>query len=197
MEILAIVMLSLFIAIIAFAVVMYVIVRKNSVNRSFERRIDEDFDDDMDDEEDELPNIVLPLNWERNYSSSIENESVSLKEEVLKETNDNLEKNSEIVLPVVNVSNEKIEEVVNILIDKKNYIFLANDNQVSKNEHIKLIIDNKIYFGTVTKANYKRDINNMKVKPRKLIIIKNKTKKVPVIEQNEELEFIPKRKKKD
>lgn len=119
--------------------------------------------------------------------------------------NNNIEDNSNNSLNNIhnnvinNYNKEKKEEVVNILIDKKNYIFLANNNKVSKNEHLKLIINNKIYFGTVIKANYIRDISLLKNKPRKLIIVKNKVKKEMIenkIIDNDD-EFIPIKRKKD
>lgn len=191
MEILVIIMLALFLMIIAFAVIMYVLVRNNSVTRAFNRGMDHDLDDFDDDDDDEVPNIVLPISFRSNYSSMEEKETEAKEESV--------EEPIERSLMEKDDKNEKMEEVVNILINKKNYIFLANGNQVSKNEHLKLVIDNKIYFGTVTKANYQRDVNVMKVRPKKLIIVKNKAKKEENknIDINEEVEFIPRRKNKN
>ena len=96
---------------------------------------------------------------------------------------------------VTNVETD-MQEVVNVLIKKKNYMFLANGNKVSKGEHIKLVLNKKIYFGLITKGNYMRDIKSLKNKPHKLIVIKNnKTKKEEIeVLDTSDLEFVPKRK---
>ena len=141
-------------------------------------------------------------NIESNIKDNVNNETY---EKDNKEDNSIFENNkSSNNKIVITTPKNTIEEVVNILVDKKNYIFLANNNKVSKNEHLKLIINNKICFGTVTKANYIRDISLLKVKPRKLIIVKNKTKKEIGNKDNKEnemiiddYEFIPIKKKKD
>ena len=65
-----------------------------------------------------------------------------------------------------------------------------------KGEHIKLVLNKKVYFGLITKGNYMRDIRPLKNKPHKLIIIKNNKAKKEEIEvlDTSDLEFVPKRK---
>lgn len=279
MEILVLVMLALFILIITFCVLVYVILRKNSVNKSFERKMNSDIDTFIEDDEyDELPNVVMPLNVHSNYQLDDNNDNkindellnidndinqnenivneMNVKNEVLEEenvktTNDlvnnnlkdvnnsnvvvldeetlddeqvddnqddslfleygfnnsHLESEIEVIndLETKNNKKERKEELINVLINKKNYPFLANNNHVNKNDHIKVLIDKKVCFGVVTKANYFKDISNMKNKPRKLIIIKNKEKfkssseienKVSVDNLIDEIDFVPKKKKK-
>lgn len=112
----------------------------------------------------------------------------------------------DIIIPKVDndevieeASETDLQEVVNVLINKKNYMFLANNNKVSKGEHIKLLLNKKIYYGLITKANYMRDIKPLKNKPYKLIIIKNnkvKKEEIEVLDTND-IEFVPKRKVQD
>lgn len=248
MDMLVLIMLALFLIIISFAVIIYVIVRKNSVDKRFNNNLNDDFDDDEDDD-DNMINIVMPSSIRDNQVNSninLDNESfktedvVDNKDEIVSK-NENITNNDTIV-PIVEVTqnnedskteevtdnkeekevsknentpnndtiimvtpnNEKIEEVVNVLINKKNYVFLANNNIVSKGDRIKLILDGKVYFGTITKANYERDINSFKIKPRKLNVIKNIPKKeedkeqVVEVENKEfEIEIIPKKKNKN
>ena len=119
--------------------------------------------------------------------------------------NSSSNKTIDIIVPKVEVQENRetvpnvetdMQEVVNVLINKKNYMFLANGNKVSKGEHIKLVLNKKIYFGLITKGNYMRDIRPLKNKPHKLIVIKNnkvKKEEVEVLDTSD-LEFIPKRK---
>lgn len=190
MEILVLIMLALFLVIIAVAVIIYVSVRRNSVDKKFDKFFDSKYDDDLDDDDDDyIPlNIVMPSSFKK--EEKIENEVVETKEE----------EEIQIISPVVvnEAKKEKIEDVINVLINKRNYIFLANNNIVSKNDHIKLMLDGKVYFGTVTKANYQRDISTLKSKPRKLVIVKSKDKNDGNKKNNNEntMEFIPVKKDK-
>ena len=129
---------------------------------------------------------------------------------VLEETkvvvdNSSSNKTIDIIVPKIDVQENNdvvtnvetdMQEVVNVLIKKKNYMFLANGNKVSKGEHIKLVLNKNIYFGLITKGNYMRDIKSLKNKPHKLIVIKNnKTKKEEIeVLDTSDLEFVPKRK---
>ena len=252
---LVLIMLSLFLSVMALSLTIYVVIRKNKVEKTFARKQEDDLENFDEDDEDEAegPNIIMPnsfqnvileenQNEEDDISSSeivstdekievIEdnsvNNDVSLNDETLEEEkvllinnddevnetsmiieneieNNDVNNIQEIVEDLEVVKKERQEEVVNLLINKKNYIFLANNNHLEKNDHIKVVINNKIYFAVVTKANYYRDINSMKVKPRKLIIVKNKPKKVLDENisnnqnvENNELDFIPKKKKID
>lgn len=197
MEILVLIMLALFLIIIAIAVIIYVSVKNNSVSKKFDNvitsKISNDFDDD--DDEDYVPlDIVMPSSFKKDNGQVFENGNKDMIKDVKFET----------ISPVIikEEKQEKLDEVINVLINKRNYIFLANNNVVSKNDHIKLILDGKIYFGTITKANYKRDISLLKVKPRKLIVIKNKEKsdisrEVKDIKNSiTDVEFVPIKKEK-
>ena len=216
MDILVIIMLALFLIIIAFMVVIYVIVRRNSVDKKFDRTIDSDLnnlDDDDDDDDFVNLNIVMPSRFKNNEEEKIEEEvKEEIKEYVQVENNivepkvvekENISEEVKKIEPVSIIKNkEKIEELINVLINKKNYIFLANNNVVSKNDYIKLILDGKVYFGVVTKANYKKDISQFKVKPRKLIVVKkivqneHEKKDEGKVIQEEIVEFIPKKKER-
>lgn len=193
MDMLVLIMLALFLIIIAFVVIIYVVARRNAVDKQFNRKIESDLETDLeDDDEFENINIVMPSGFQNVILEKREDEKTDVKEEVKKD---------EIVF-VEDLKEEKVEEVINVLINKRNYIFLANNNYVSKNDHIKLILDGKVYFGTITKANYKRDISNFKIKPKKLIIIKKIEKKDDTLNSNQEnklnreeiIEFVPKKK---
>jgi len=196
MELLVLAMLALFLIIIAISVIIYISVRRNSVDKKFYKVFDSKLDDDLDndDDDDYVPiNIVMP--------SSFKKEEIVENEEPKKE-----EEKVNIINPVVikETKESKLEDVVNVLINKRNYIFLANNNVVSKNDHIKLILDGKVYFGTITKANYQRDVSTLKTKPRKLIIVKKKEKSdsnkniKKQIKKDSllEMEFIPVKKEK-
>lgn len=137
---------------------------------------------------------------EKTENISIKNDEVteSLKEENVVIDNKELVKEDNISRIDNNVN--KVVDLINVLINKKNYIFLANGNVVSKNDHIKLMLDGKVYFGVITKANYQREIGHFKIKPRKLIIIKlipKVEKKEDLSLKNEFLEFEPMKKVKD
>lgn len=202
MEILVLALLALFLIIIAILVVIYVIVRKNHVNKKFDKQIENDLFDSLDDDDDDLKisnlNIVMPIDSNKeSFNNAFKDEKITIVEPVqFKENTANLE--NEKVEPVqveenaskleeekiaviepVQIKEENmpiLEEVVNVLINKRNYIFLANNNVVNKNDYITINLDGKTYFGVVTKANYEKDISKLKVKPRKLNIIKTKSK---------------------
>lgn len=135
-----------------------------------------------------------------------ENKSDNQEEviESVKEVKNGFDENTlvDIIIPKVDndevieeASETDLQEVVNVLINKKNYMFLANNNKVSKGEHIKLLLNKKIYYGLITKANYMRDMKPLKNKPYKLIIIKNnKSKEEIEVLDTSDGEFIPKRK---
>ena len=65
-----------------------------------------------------------------------------------------------------------LTEVVNVLIGKKSYIFLANGNKLDNGTKIVLRIDDKNYNGTIVKANYERDLTSLSSKPRPLDVVK-------------------------
>ncbi len=203
MEILVLVMLALLLAIIAIAIVIYIVVRRSNVDKKFGKTINSEFDnfDDDDDEEDEVINIVMPKSFDNNSDIKIENIEDKKKDNIIQNNDVKIDDTLQI-MPLVSIREEKkeiFEDVVNVLINTKNYIFLANNNIVNKGDHIKLILDNKVYFGTITKANYQRDINLLKVKPRKLILLENKDKKEEkeVTIKESYMEFMPMKKNKE
>ena len=63
-------------------------------------------------------------------------------------------------------------EVINVLIGKKSYVFLANGNKLDIGTKIILRIDNKDYNGVVVKTNYERDLSTMNSLPRDLDVVK-------------------------
>lgn len=71
------------------------------------------------------------------------------------------------IAPVINT----MRDVVNVMINNKNYVFLANNNVVNVNDHIKLSLNGKEYHGVITKGIYQKDINDFKIAPQDLIII--------------------------
>ena len=149
-----------------------------------------------------LEEVDSDNNMEQEMIIEETNEVLETNNETSKE-DEVIEKDIDIIVPnisetVTETKETDLQQVVNVLINKKNYIFLANDNVVNKGDHVKVLLNKKIYYGLITKANYERDINAMKVKPRKLVIIKdNKNSKKEEIEVlDTELEFIPKKKQK-
>lgn len=149
-----------------------------------------------------LEEVDSDNNMEQEMIIEENNEVLETNNETSKE-DEVIEKDIDIIVPNINetateTKETDLQQVVNVLINKKNYIFLANDNVVNKGDHVKVLLNKKIYYGLITKANYERDINTMKVKPRKLVIIKdNKNSKKEEIEVlDTELEFIPKKKQK-
>ena len=149
-----------------------------------------------------LEEVDSDNNMEQEMIIEETNEVLETNNETSKE-DEAIEKDIDIIVPnisetVTETKETDLQQVVNVLINKKNYIFLANDNVVNKGDHVKVLLNKKIYYGLITKANYERDINAMKVKPRKLVIIKdNKNSKKEEIEVlDTELEFIPKKKQK-
>lgn len=203
--------LSLFLIIIALLVVIVVNLKKISVSRKFNREINEgveEVQDEGEDEEESLINIPMPSSIKESLMLD-DNHKIDDKIEVIENVNEELiedDKDSTIdeVIEVIedkveekenhlsdkNVStNKNMQEVVNLLIDKKNYVLLANGNQVEKGEHLKIRVLNKIYYATVTKGNYMKDISSFNVKPKKLIIIARNLKM-------DVKEFTPKKKKK-
>lgn len=203
--------LSLFLIIIALLVVIVVNLKKISVSRKFNREINEgveEVQDEGEDEEESLINIPMPSSIKESLMLD-DNHKMDDKIEVIENVNEELiedDKDSTIdeVIEVIedkveekenhlsdkNVStNKNMQEVVNLLIDKKNYVLLANGNQVEKGEHLKIRVLNKIYYATVIKGNYMKDISSFNVKPKKLIIIARNLKM-------DVKEFTPKKKKK-
>lgn len=218
MEILVILMLgAIFLAITMF-IVSFIMIRKRHTDKAYaqgdnEYYVDGDDDEDGDTDfsfanlfglnenvqdekedeylvEEEIETLEQP---EGTSINEIENRDIQIEE------SEDVKDMDVVVMPnVEEESEEDIQEVVNILINKRNYVFLANNNSVNKGEHIKVLLNKKIYFGVVTKGNYERDINGLKVKPRKLVIIKDNknSKKEEFVDLEDDLIFIPKKKQK-
>ena len=161
MEILALIMMSLFVLIVIILIYLYIKLKSHSVSKHFNEIMNNDDFSDYEMIEDDNSNVYKDSEVEViSDLNMIDNKVEPIKEIV-----------PEPVL-IKNDNNEK--ELINVLINNKNYIFLANGNYVTKGEHVKVIINNRTYFGTITKANYMRDISTMKTKPIKLIIKKSK-----------------------
>ena len=220
MEILVILMLgAIFLAITMF-IVSFVMIRKRHTDKAYAQGDNEYYVDGDDDEEDDdtdfsfanLFGLKENVQKEKEDEYLVEEEIETLEQpedtsinEIenrdiqIEEVEDKNDMNQVVVIPdTVKESEEDIQEVVNILINKRNYVFLANNNSVNKGEHIKVLLNKKIYFGVVTKGNYERDINGLKVKPRKLVIIKDNknSKKEEFVDLEDDLIFIPKKKQK-
>lgn len=80
----------------------------------------------------------------------------------------------------ISIQDNKIEqetkdeyELVNIQVNKKNYIFQTNE-KLNKKDKIKLLLLGKVQFGTVTKSNYYKKKDLVKTKPQKLKLIERK-----------------------
>ena len=223
MEILVILMLgAIFLAITMF-IVSFVMLRKRHNDKVYSRGdndlyIDDDNDDEEEDTDFSFANLfglnennqeekedeflvaeeIEALEQQEDTSiNEIEDREVEI-EEVEDVQEEQVLDNAEQDMVILDNQEENIQDVVNILINKRNYVFLANDNVVNKGEHIKVLLNKKIYFGVVTKANYERDIDSLKVKPRKLVIIKDNknTKKEESVDLEDDLVFIPKKKQK-
>ncbi len=116
-----------------------------------------------DDDTYETPNIE---------EEEIKEQTEKAKEEV-REQAKNIPNNFDYTIsitPIKAISN--VEEVLNVLIGDKAYIFLANGNKLNNGEKIILSIDNKNYPGVVVKSNYNRDLTALKILPKPLIVIK-------------------------
>lgn len=109
--------------------------------------------------------------YEEEIEEDIDNESKA-KEEVMEQAK-NIPTNFDYTISVTPVkANTTVSEVLNILIGNKAYIFLANGNKLNNGEKIILNIDNKNYPGVVVKSNYRRDLSNLKILPKPLIVVK-------------------------
>jgi len=217
MEILVILTLAAIFFAIAMFITSFIMIRKRQVDKAYQKGNDNLYLDDDDDDDDDNMQIfnrdekieeTETINQENkenadNITLSELEENKEHKTEEIKEVNEEKEElpKIDVIVPINNeiIEEEKqdvdMQEVVNILINKKNYIFLANDNIVKKGEHVKLVLNKKIYFGVITKGNYERDIKLLKSKPRKLVIIKdNKKEEIELLDID--LDILPKKKQK-
>ena len=74
-------------------------------------------------------------------------------------------------------------ELVDITINNKDYVFDANGYNLYNYQEVEVVINDDSYMGTVTRGNYKDDINNYIQRPTKLVL-KEK------MDTNENNEFI-------
>ncbi len=89
-----------------------------------------------------------------------------------REDNYDVPKEEEMEYSVPAPIENNLTEVVNVLIGKKAYIFLANGNKLDNGTKIILKIDDKNYNGTVVRGNYERDLTSLKAQPRALVVVK-------------------------
>ena len=61
-------------------------------------------------------------------------------------------------------------DLVNIIIDNKNYVFDANDYNLIKDENVRVLIDNKVYDGKVIRGNYIGNTRDYQAIPSKLVL---------------------------
>ena len=90
-------------------------------------------------------------------------------------------------------------DLVDIIINGKKYIFNANNYNLIENEKVKVLIENTVHDGIVSKSNYIGNISDYKVIPNKLVLQEEKKEKeekenYKEIESNEMEDFIPKKK---
>ncbi len=74
--------------------------------------------------------------------------------------------------PIVVQPVNNMEDVVNVSIKDKSYVFLANGNHLEKNDEIILSLKGKDYRGVITRGNYQKDISTMKIQPKDLVVVK-------------------------
>lgn len=196
MEILVILMLALILFAIVMFIMSYIFMKKKQVDKdSFSNDLSLDLDDDDDNNEDYFANTsVISI-----ISDDVINSDVTNSNEAIVDKSDVIVDNIDVINPIINVDNSDIEELISVLINKKVYIFLANNNKVEKNDHVKVLLNKRVYYGLITKANYLRDISTFKIKPQKLVLIKNDDKKSSnSLDEEDSLndEFLPKRKNK-
>lgn len=196
MEILVILMLALILFAIVMFIMSYIFMKKKQVDKdSFGNDLSLDLDDDDDNNEDYFANTSV-INI---ISDDVINSDVTNSNEASVDKSDVIVDNIDVIDPIINVDNSDIEELISVLINKKVYIFLANNNKVEKNDHVKVLLNKRVYYGLITKANYLRDISTFKIKPQKLVLIKNDDKKSSnSLDEEDSLndEFLPKRKNK-
>ena len=168
-ELLIIVIYALFFAIIALFIFLY-IKRKSRMEKEYIKK-EFDYNNPLEDsDEDSLANyenvddyIILPSKT-RNDSNSFDSiddflNNFSFRDEDYQELYEDVKVN-------------RTEEVVNILIGQKAYIFLANGNKLYDGEKIVLRIDDHDYNGVIVKSNYERDLSSLKTEPKPLYIVK-------------------------
>lgn len=139
-----------------------------------------------------IQNVYNELEEVKNYETT-SSETFNFEDEIKKyqiDDDDEITKELDVIKPL-----ESLEqlELINVLINKKNFIFDANGNNLQKGERVKVLINRNVFLGIVTKSNYKRNRNEFKVKPQRLIIVgQNKPKEDVALA---DLEIVPRKKK--
>lgn len=89
-------------------------------------------------------------------------------------------------------------ELIDIMINGKNYVFDANNNHLNYNETVRININGSVYTGIVIKDNYKDDLGHFEQIPTKLILEKEEVINEDVnnnqVESDSSEEFVPKKK---
>ncbi len=89
------------------------------------------------------------------------------------------------------ISNEELE-LVEIIINNKNYVFDANGYDVSEGEKVRVILNGKIVNGRVIKANYTENLNKLIERPEKLVL-SNEVEETKTF--SDDMDFVPRKKK--
>ena len=84
-------------------------------------------------------------------------------------------------------------ELVEIIINNKNYLFDSNGYNVEEGNKVRVVINGEVVNGRVIKANYEEPLSKLGKRPEKLILSEEKEEvKSPL---NDDMEFVPKKKK--
>lgn len=184
MEITIILMLALFIFIIGILVALFVLIRKSMLEKEYQQNLN-NYLDMIEDDEEEINLINQPIDNNDNKESNVLDEI---------EVKNTIKENKTIKKCTL--------DLVNVLINKKNYTFLSDGNKLIKNDKIKVKLQDKICIGIVIKGNYLKEFNSNSKKPSKIKFIskidnkskKRKDNKKEVLEVEED--FIPQKKRK-
>lgn len=135
-------------------------------------------EEETEDVEEKLSNTQIIRNLSADLRTELENGNyettkpdLSKRLDFFSEARTRVEQNKEE--PVEEKKEEpisNIEDVVNVQIKGKNYIFLANGNNPNAGEDVIIILNGREYPATITKGVYQKDINSLKIKPKDLII---------------------------
>ena len=152
---------------------------KKDIDREYDLSTDNDQDDDLTLSDYENMDTYIPISRSSNSTEfdSIDDflNNFSFREDdydVIKEE-DNINDNMDYTISIDPIkSASKNNEVINVLIGKKAYIFLANGNKLENGTKIVLRIDDKDYDGVVVKANYEKDLSTLNTLPKNLEVVK-------------------------
>ena len=85
--------------------------------------------------------------------------------------------------------------LVEILINKKKYLFDANGHNLKKNEKVRVFLDDEVFDGIVVNDIFHGNINKLDNQPKMLVLEEDLKKEEVQGNLNDEMDFIPKKKK--